>query len=138
MLQMYGMIHLCELQRHMDRRDLGILLTACVCHDLDHPGFNNSYVKLSIDSTVLENVFCVECSYQIKARTELALRYNDISPLENHHCAVAFNILAIPECNIFANVPESSYAEIRSVRMHKYVVWTHVLVLCVLCRVLLR
>ena len=30
---------------------------------------------------------------QINARTELALRYNDISPLENHHCAVAFEIL---------------------------------------------
>lgn len=32
-------------------------------------------------------------SLQINARTELALRYNDISPLENHHCAVAFEIL---------------------------------------------
>ena len=30
---------------------------------------------------------------QINARTELALRYNDISPLENHHCAKAFEIL---------------------------------------------
>ena len=30
---------------------------------------------------------------QINARTELALRYNDISPLENHHSAVAFEIL---------------------------------------------
>ena len=32
-------------------------------------------------------------SYQINARTELAIRYNDKSPLENHHCAVAFEIL---------------------------------------------
>lgn len=32
-------------------------------------------------------------AFQINARTELALRYNDISPLENHHCAVAFEIL---------------------------------------------
>lgn len=32
-------------------------------------------------------------SLQINARTDLALRYNDISPLENHHCAVAFEIL---------------------------------------------
>ena len=30
---------------------------------------------------------------QINAQTELALRYNDIAPLENHHCAVAFEIL---------------------------------------------
>lgn len=31
--------------------------------------------------------------FQINARTELALRYNDMSPLENHHCAIAFEIL---------------------------------------------
>lgn len=37
--------------------------------------------------TLIRNIF------QINARTELALRYNDISPLENHHCAVAFEIL---------------------------------------------
>ena len=33
-------------------------------------------------------------STQINAQTDLALRYNDISPLENHHCAVAFGILS--------------------------------------------
>lgn len=32
--------------------------------------------------------------YQINAQTELAIRYNDISPLENHHAAVAFEILS--------------------------------------------
>ena len=31
---------------------------------------------------------------QVNARTELAIRYNDISPLENHHCAVAFDIIS--------------------------------------------
>ncbi|KTG04641.1 hypothetical protein cypCar_00029786, partial [Cyprinus carpio] len=80
---MYGMIHLCNLQEKLTLTDLGILMTAAVCHDLDHPGYNNTY--------------------QINARTELAVRYNDISPLENHHCAVAFQILSLPECNIFAN-----------------------------------
>ena len=30
----------------------------------------------------------------MNARTELAIRYNDISPLENHHCAVAFDIIS--------------------------------------------
>lgn len=34
------------------------------------------------------------CRYQINAQTELAIRYNDISPLENHHAAVAFEILS--------------------------------------------
>ncbi|KAJ8034461.1 High affinity cGMP-specific 3',5'-cyclic phosphodiesterase 9A [Holothuria leucospilota] len=90
---MYGMIHLCGLQKIHSLFDLGILLTAAVCHDLDHPGFNNTY--------------------QINARTELAIRYNDVSPLENHHCAVAFKILGNPEFNIFANVTSEQFRTIR-------------------------
>uniref|UniRef100_A0A8C8SDV0 High affinity cGMP-specific 3',5'-cyclic phosphodiesterase 9A n=1 Tax=Pelusios castaneus TaxID=367368 RepID=A0A8C8SDV0_9SAUR len=52
-------------------------------------------------------------NYQINARTELAVRYNDISPLENHHCAVAFQIIAQPECNIFSNVNQEQFKWIR-------------------------
>lgn len=44
------------------------------------------------------------------------MRYNDISPLENHHCAVAFQILARPECAIFANVQPEGFKQIRQVR----------------------
>lgn len=43
---MYGMINLCRLWDHMSRESLGILMTACVCHDLDHPGYNNTLVYL--------------------------------------------------------------------------------------------
>nr|XP_033472868.1 high affinity cGMP-specific 3',5'-cyclic phosphodiesterase 9A isoform X1 [Epinephelus lanceolatus] len=68
-------------------------MTAAVCHDLDHPGFNNTY--------------------QINARTELAVRYNDISPLENHHCAVAFQIFSQPDCNIFSNFDPEAFKQIR-------------------------
>ncbi|XP_033119809.1 high affinity cGMP-specific 3',5'-cyclic phosphodiesterase 9A-like [Anneissia japonica] len=49
----------------------------------------------------------------INARTELAIRYNDISPLENHHCSVAFRILSTPEYNIFANVDPERFRCIR-------------------------
>ncbi|KAF4797773.1 high affinity cGMP-specific 3',5'-cyclic phosphodiesterase 9A-like protein [Turdus rufiventris] len=73
--------------------DILILMTAAVCHDLDHPGYNNTY--------------------QINARTELAVRYNDISPLENHHCAVAFQIFSQPEFNIFSNVDQEQFKQIR-------------------------
>ncbi|KAG0711898.1 High affinity cGMP-specific 3',5'-cyclic phosphodiesterase 9A [Chionoecetes opilio] len=90
---MYGMICKCDLQRRLGDLDVLILLTSCVCHDLDHPGFNNIY--------------------QINARTELALRYNDISPLENHHCSVAFSVLERNECNIFKNVPAEDYKKVR-------------------------
>ncbi|RUS83927.1 hypothetical protein EGW08_008341 [Elysia chlorotica] len=97
---MYGMIHLCKLWERMATEDLGILLTAAVCHDLDHPGYNNTY--------------------QINARTELAIRYNDISPLENHHCAVAFQILSNPETNIFANVDKDTFKRIRAVSPYRH------------------
>jgi len=90
---MYGMIHLCDLTSILSRRDIGILITAAMCHDLDHPGYNNTY--------------------QINARTELANRYNDISPLENHHCAMAFEILENQETNIFANVDKENLKLIR-------------------------
>ena len=55
---------------------------------------------------------CV-CVVQINARTELALRYNDISPLENHHCSVAFEILEKPECNIFRNLDKEDFKRVR-------------------------
>ncbi|KAM7380954.1 hypothetical protein PAMP_004218 [Pampus punctatissimus] len=51
--------------------------------------------------------------YQINARTELAVRYNDISPLENHHCAVAFQIFSQPDCNIFSNFDPEAFKQIR-------------------------
>lgn len=70
-----------------------ILLTSCICHDLDHPGYNNIY--------------------QINAKTELAIRYNDISPLENHHCSVAFRILEMEDCNIFKSFSSEDFKQVR-------------------------
>uniref|UniRef100_A0A671MFK7 High affinity cGMP-specific 3',5'-cyclic phosphodiesterase 9A n=1 Tax=Sinocyclocheilus anshuiensis TaxID=1608454 RepID=A0A671MFK7_9TELE len=90
---MYGLIWLTDLRSEMDSIDLLIMLTSAVCHDLDHTGYNNAY--------------------QINARTELALRYNDISPLENHHCAVAFEILEKTESNIFRNLSTEQFKRIR-------------------------
>ncbi|XP_019763458.2 high affinity cGMP-specific 3',5'-cyclic phosphodiesterase 9A isoform X1 [Dendroctonus ponderosae] len=70
-----------------------ILLTSCICHDLDHPGYNNIY--------------------QINAKTELAIRYNDISPLENHHCSVAFRLLENDDCNIFKSFGSEDFKQVR-------------------------
>lgn len=132
--------------------DMCILMTAAVCHDLDHPGYNNTYVadicptsfpqasllllitllllsntmlghnKLLDMLAILENVDILNNflnRYQINARTELAVRYNDISPLENHHCAVTFQILSMPECNIFANIEPESFKQIRQVQTER-------------------
>lgn len=106
-LQMYGLIWLTDLRNKLSRIDLLIMLTSALCHDLDHPGYNNVYQVTSPPfwsgfKSVLSHhrgvcllFICVRFLNfsQINAQTDLALRYNDISPLENHHCAVAFSIL---------------------------------------------
>ena len=49
--------------------------------------------------------------YQINARTELAVRYDNRSPLENHHCTVTFDILSRPECDILAGLSDDHQRE---------------------------
>ncbi|XP_021949935.2 high affinity cGMP-specific 3',5'-cyclic phosphodiesterase 9A-like [Folsomia candida] len=90
---MFGMACYVNLPEKIGDLETLILITSCICHDLDHPGYNNIY--------------------QINAQTELALRYNDISPLENHHCSIAFRLFEDPNCNIFRNLPPESYKRIR-------------------------
>ena len=96
---MYGLIWLTNLRSKMDAIDLLVMLTSAVCHDLDHTGYNNAYQVRDVSSSCSVRLSGTQsgpgCAgvFQINARTELALRYNDISPLENHHCAVAFEIL---------------------------------------------
>ncbi|KZC07356.1 PREDICTED: uncharacterized protein LOC107185630 [Dufourea novaeangliae] len=90
---MYAIAWAVDLPSRIGHLEVFILIVSCICHDLDHPGYNNIY--------------------QINARTELALRYNDISPLENHHCSVAFRLLEAPECNILASLDNATYRIVR-------------------------
>jgi len=71
------------------------LLVSAVCHDVGHPGTNNP--------------FMVETSH------ELALRYNDKSPLENMHCARLFEFVSVPSRNIFAAMAKPQFQEVRKV-----------------------
>jgi high affinity cGMP-specific 3',5'-cyclic phosphodiesterase 9 len=90
---MYGIIHITNLVNILTPREKLILMLSCIGHDLDHPGCNNAY--------------------QINAKTDLALLYNDQSPLENHHCAVFFYILKRPETNVLESLSKEEYAEVR-------------------------
>lgn len=87
------MIWATNLQPKIGDLEVLILLVSCICHDLDHPGYNNIY--------------------QINAKTELAIRYNDISPLENHHCSVAFRVLENDDCNIFKTFSPDTFKLVR-------------------------
>ena len=57
----------------MDSWDMMSYILAGVCHDLGHPGFNNLFL--------------------IEKRDEIAIKYNDISVLENYHVATTFDII---------------------------------------------
>lgn len=67
------------------------LIIGSLCHDCGHRGFNNAF--------------------EVETRSVLAVRYNDFSPLENHHCAQAFEIALGSDANASANVFESMSRE---------------------------
>ncbi len=69
--------------------DFFSLLIACLCHDYKHPGQNNVY--------------------QINAKTKYAMRYNDISVLENYHVSQTFKLIQKDETNIFCNFSPEEY-----------------------------
>jgi hypothetical protein len=78
------MMELCYWKKWMRDHDAFSLLIAALGHDLGHPGRTN--------------VFLVETGH------ELALRYNDRSPLENFHCASLFKFCNEDDTTIFAEV----------------------------------
>ena len=76
-----------------------ITLLACylaaIVHDFEHVGFNNDFLVNSSDP--------------------LAVRYNDRAPMENHHLAAAFSLLARPEYNFLEGMPKADFNRIRKV-----------------------
>jgi hypothetical protein len=71
------------------------LFLSCMCHDYKHPGVNNNYLK--------------------ETRNKIAIKYNDISILENMHIAEAFKLINNPnnEYNIFQNLDSNTYKKFR-------------------------
>ncbi|KAJ9520692.1 hypothetical protein QJQ45_007556 [Haematococcus lacustris] len=66
---------------------------AAVCHDYQHIGRTNDWL--------------------VETQDELALRYNDRSPMENHHLAGAFSLLKHPDLNFLQAMPKASYDRLR-------------------------
>jgi len=79
--------------RFLTHLDIFALLIAAILHDVDHPGTNNHF--------------------QIARSSKLAIRYNDRSVLESHHCAYGFKLLRRPENNILENLTQAEYKEVR-------------------------
>jgi hypothetical protein len=73
--------------------DLTSILIATSVHDFEHFAVNNVYLT--------------------ETKHELALRYNDISILENHHIAASSKIMLANGTNIFENFTKEDYKEIK-------------------------
>jgi hypothetical protein len=67
-----------------------------VVHDVEHGGLTNDFLVNSLD--------------------RLAVRYNDRSPLENHHLAAAFTLMQQPDFHFLAGLPKAEFDRFRKVR----------------------
>lgn len=83
-----------DVKNVLERSDEVASLIAAVVHDVDHPGYTNSFL----------------CN----AGNELAVLYNDLAVLENHHAAMAFKLTAKDaNSNIFSNLKQDEFKLIR-------------------------
>ena len=70
------------------------LFISCICHDYKHPGVNNNYLK--------------------DTKNILAIKYNDISILENMHISEAFKLIMENEkCDLFSEMDDVNYKKMR-------------------------
>jgi len=73
--------------------DMFCYILSAACHDIDHPGMGN--------------VFLIETKH------EIAMRYNDISVLENYHIAQTFEIMSQDKYDILKEFDSATYKKIR-------------------------
>eukprot|EP00798_Chlamydomonas_sp_ICE-L_P016254 gene16254-22430_t len=67
---------------------------AAIIHDFEHKGVNNQFL--------------------VQTGDPLALLYNDVSPMENHHIAAAFSVLKDRDCNFLEKLPKRIFATLRA------------------------
>jgi len=91
----YRLLRICAGEAYLSSGERYALLVSAVCHDVGHPGLNNTFL--------------------IETAHELALRYNDRSPLENMHCARLFEFASQPKCNVFSSLQKQQFQDVRKI-----------------------
>ena len=66
---------------------------SAIIHDYGHKGVNNDYL--------------------VKVQDPLALRYNDRSPMENHHVSATWILLKEDRCNFLRKMPQKAIEVLR-------------------------
>lgn len=79
---------------YFTNHDLIAILLGTIGHDVGHPGRTNQF--------------------QVKSSSELAITYNDKSPLESMHASLCFQTLSEPGCNFMNNAAPEDFTQIRS------------------------
>jgi len=92
-LSMHHMLNVNSTEHYFSPLERFALVLSASAHDIGHPGVNNIYLVETAD--------------------ELALRYNDHSPLENMHCARLFELTRHYE--LFEILKDVQYREVRAV-----------------------
>lgn len=82
-----------NLSELLNDLDILALLFTGIAHDLGHPGLNNNFQEMT--------------------RSQLAINYNGLSILENHHASLLFQVISHSVCDLFKNLPKQSYEELR-------------------------
>jgi len=77
------------IANHLSKLELLAVLTAAVCHDLDHPGVNEKFL--------------------VSTGSHLAVLYDNVSVLENHHWRSA--IACFVESGLTKYITETQFAE---------------------------
>ena len=79
--------------KNISELDIVSLIVSTLAHDVGHPGFNNKFL--------------------INSKNELSIIYNDLSVLENFHCAKTFKLLENNDVNIFSNFSNEDFLSLR-------------------------
>ncbi|GMH96937.1 hypothetical protein TrVE_jg13428 [Triparma verrucosa] len=82
------------LEAKLEPIEVFALIFSSIIHDFRHPGYNNAFL--------------------IKTVNELALTYNDRSPLENFHVSSAFKILNEDKKNFLKKMDKADQTKLRS------------------------
>ncbi len=85
-----------DMTKILDLTDLELLICviSAAIHDLDHPGRNNNYHRVS--------------------GHRLSMIYNDISILENYHLFFFFSLIKHDDLNIFSHMDKKEFSEVRT------------------------
>jgi high affinity cGMP-specific 3',5'-cyclic phosphodiesterase 9 len=87
----YMLLNKCELYDKLNPDILFATLIAALVHDIGHPGTNNLF--------------------EINTFSDLALKYNDMSVLEQYHCALAFDLMK--KHNLYSNMNREDFCLVR-------------------------